>query len=536
MSRSNASEPSLELVQLVGAALEGDVSESEMGRLKELLRADPDARRYYLDAAAMHSMLEWEHGEAELLGFSAPGSTAKNGSGTKRVLLVLGAAAMLVLGALLSRLLAPPASPQDLASDRKPDLAEGSPRLHARLTAVEGPEWEAGRPGMGHLALGEWVPDGNLRLKSGRVTLTFDSGAVLSAEGPVEFDVEGPNRGFLHHGKVAAFVPPQATGFVLNTPSSSIIDLGTRFGAIVHHDGSTEVHVVEGDVEVADLLLTSGGEPRLLKAGEALVVGRSGEVADVRFDGELFAGSFEELTEAPPLDLAGFVHWPFDEGQGRTTRGRASSGDEYVGVLEGGRSGEGRWAEGVWGKGLALDGDDDWVSTDYLGVAGRSPRTVAFWINLPPIASGNEVPAILTWGGFDRIGAKWELVPNPYGHNGAIGALRLSCKQGFVVGTTDIQNGRWHHVAVVYSGGSGADIFNHVKIYIDGKLDPVSGFLRGPIDTTVGAGSAIPLTIGRYCDPTQPLSGHLRGAIDELYIFDGALTPQHIGELARRPE
>lgn len=522
--------PSLELMQLVGAALDGDIERHEMERLQELLRHDPAARAYYLDTASLHSALDWEHRSANMLGENAtPGSRRRNlphWAMAASIAALLAVAAIIVSGSFRGK-----DKPPTAASPAGADSTEGPARLHARVTAIDGLQPGLDPVSNGALTLGEWLPDGNLRLKSGRVTLTFDSGAMLSASGPVEFDIEGPNRGFLRYGKVAVYVPEQAVGFVLNTPTSSILDLGTRFGALVDRNGNTEVHVIEGSVEVADVTLASGGELRRLSTGEAVHIGPAAVDAP-QFRGAEFEPEFSGLVSPGSLGEINSVHWSFDEGSGRSTEGRGSDGSVYVGVLKGGSNGERSWTQGIKGSALALQGERDWLSTDYPGIGDRSPRTVAFWINLPPQAAGSEVPAILTWGGFESNGGKWELVPNPYGYNGAVGALRLSCNDGFVVGTADIQNGRWHHVAVVYSGGAGADIVNQVRLYIDGKLDPLSGFLRGEVNTDIRSAGAVPLTIGRYVDPTQPIRGYLRGAIDELYIFDGALTPHQISKLA----
>ena len=246
----------------------------------------------------------------------------------------------------------------------------------------------------------------------------------------------------------------------------------------------------------------------------------------------MFASAFDKLERMPSPEPIDHVYWAFDEGTGRATKGVASWNEHFVGVLEGGLTDTGRWATGVRGTALAFDGKTEWLSTDYPGIGGASPRTVAFWLRTPAKAPGSEVPAILTWGGIEREGGKWELVPNPYLHSGAVGAVRVSCKNGFVVGSTDIQNGRWHHVAVVFAGGAG--LVNHIRIYVDGKLEPITGFLRGTVATDVTSVSALPLSLGRYVDTTQPLEGYLRGLIDELYVFKGALTPMQIQELARR--
>ena len=56
---------------------------------------------------------------------------------------------------------------------------------------------------------------------------------------------------FLKSGRLTAEVPPAASGFTVNTPRLNAVDIGTRFGVNVEENGDSELHVMEGEVEVS---------------------------------------------------------------------------------------------------------------------------------------------------------------------------------------------------------------------------------------------------------------------------------------------
>jgi len=59
-----------------------------------------------------------------------------------------------------------------------------------------------------------------------------------------------PMRLRLLLGNITIDVGSEAKGFVLDTASALLMDIGTRFGASVGNDGSTDVLVLDGEVEV----------------------------------------------------------------------------------------------------------------------------------------------------------------------------------------------------------------------------------------------------------------------------------------------
>ena len=87
-------------------------------------------------------------------------------------------------------------------------------------------------------------------LTSGYLKLTFDYGAEVILEGPAEFQIISAEQMRLLQGKLTAVVPREAVGFRVDTPGASVIDLGTEFSLEVEQDGSTSVHLFEGNASL----------------------------------------------------------------------------------------------------------------------------------------------------------------------------------------------------------------------------------------------------------------------------------------------
>lgn len=99
---------------------------------------------------------------------------------------------------------------------------------------------------------------------------------------PPLFQVEGHrgrlvSRVELSCGRLSAFVPPRAVGFIVDTPTATVVDLGTEFIVDVSADGTTGVLVQTGTVDVST---TSPAEPRTTKR---MVVGQYEQVKATGF-------------------------------------------------------------------------------------------------------------------------------------------------------------------------------------------------------------------------------------------------------------
>ena len=94
------------------------------------------------------------------------------------------------------------------------------------------------------------MPIGQYELSSGSIDLGFTCGAKVSISGPAKFELVNARRLHLESGNLIARIPDEALGFIVTSPQSEVVDLGTEFGLAVSGEGQTDVHVLDGLVEV----------------------------------------------------------------------------------------------------------------------------------------------------------------------------------------------------------------------------------------------------------------------------------------------
>ncbi len=98
---------------------------------------------------------------------------------------------------------------------------------------------------------GELITKTIYTLESGFSEIEFNDGAKIILEGPSEIVFESANGAYLKRGKLVANVPPQAYGFIVNTPGATIVDIGTQFGVFVDDQMDSQLTVFKGAVELA---------------------------------------------------------------------------------------------------------------------------------------------------------------------------------------------------------------------------------------------------------------------------------------------
>lgn len=115
------------------------------------------------------------------------------------------------------------------------------------LTKIQDPVWERKN------RVGDRIGSEIVRLFAGSVELTFDKGAVVTVNGPVEFRPLSTGKLEVKRGRIFASVPRKAVGFTVSTPTSNVVDLGTEFEVTVNDTGESDVQVHKGEVEVASI-------------------------------------------------------------------------------------------------------------------------------------------------------------------------------------------------------------------------------------------------------------------------------------------
>jgi hypothetical protein len=276
---SNLPERLAELEELLGALRDGPITAEQADRLEEILAADEAARTYYLEYITLCSTLRHYQGQSSPKGGDhgedsatlpqalplAPGPPQASVHPTvwrirsSRRLLWLSTAAAILVGVLFVRLW--PRGPQGVpvASGPPSPIAPATvPDNLALMIKVEGARWEL--EDQPPPAAGSVLKPRRLRLRSGRATLAFFNGVTMTVEGPADVDLVALDRVFCRRGKLRARVPRGAEGFIVASPGSAIVDLGTEFAINVEDDGRSQVMVFEGQAKAG--LLDSEGSGR----------------------------------------------------------------------------------------------------------------------------------------------------------------------------------------------------------------------------------------------------------------------------------
>jgi hypothetical protein len=152
----------------------------------------------------------------------------------------------------------------------------------ATVTRLADVEWADGVEAWTYLA--RLAPGHVLRLDAGEVEIVFDIGVNVVIRGPALFEVRAGDRAYSGLGKINARVGKTGEGFVLETPNTRVVDLGTEFGVEVTAGGSTEVAVFRGlvDLSVSHPAPGTTTPPFRLRQGEALKVAANGSLDRVR--------------------------------------------------------------------------------------------------------------------------------------------------------------------------------------------------------------------------------------------------------------
>jgi len=205
--------------------------------------------------------------------------------------------------------------------------------------------------------------------------------------------------------------------------------------------------------------------------------------------------------------------WPFDESEG--TAASDASGRGHEGRVRG--KADWRPSGGRSGGAIAFDGSSTYVvveNRDDLNMTGA--LTLAAWCRAD---DWNTNRRILQKGSTDN---QYRLTIDQKKYDSEDRVFRFDLKNA---GTLDLDlpaAGEWLHVAATFDG-------NTMKVYFNGTLagdKPASGRI---------AVTGNPLIIGNKREGAPP--GDLfSGLLDEVRIYDRALTAEEVAALARPPE
>ncbi len=376
-------------------------------------------------------------------------------------------------------------------------------------------------------------PGGRLHLRAGLVELELQGRGTMIVEGPADLEFTGPLGATLKTGRVLLHVNERGHGYRLESPRGSIVDLGTIFGVSVDEaTGEVETHVIAGEVKT---LPSGGGDAVLLRENEALRLG-----ADTNMRIPVDVGAF--YSALPPAHQKSFrmVHWPMEVGRVRGIGVRTIGfGDEDFDLRfpAAGNAEMPAVVDGPFGNALHFDGEGRYAESRFRGIAGAKSRTVAFWAKVPEDFDPAQGYAMLSWGWFshDDPGSVWQVSVNPDEPDGPVGRLRVGVFGGKAIGTTDLRDGRWHHLAVVLYEVPGREFGKNVLLFVNGEPEPVSRRVLGVMDTRVEDVDH-GVWLGRDVTSAAGSGRFFRGGLDEVFIFDVALTQEEVRGLMERNE
>jgi hypothetical protein len=292
------------VARLVTALLEETITPAEMRELQDILATSQSAQHHYVELMQDINSLHWWSGTTDPV---TPVATVERsavprraaGLSRRRVLGIVGAAAAcvaIVVG--VSSFRKPDVEPvvarpvdgggaaaallqSDPSIDSEPILFAGRRELTGVATILrsKGVHWGGDTlplKEMSRLSLGRTV-----ELAEGEVEIAFDRAVHMVVRGPARFVVRAELEVYSQFGTLSARVGELGKGFVIETPSGRITDLGTEFGVAIDRAGKTDVAVFRGAVDLTYGDRESPIKPsiaRTLTQGQALTLNTDGSM------------------------------------------------------------------------------------------------------------------------------------------------------------------------------------------------------------------------------------------------------------------
>lgn len=497
---------------LIQDILDGRSDDSALVSLEKELETNDEARVIYLDYIYLELALEFTEEEtnySEILPMDVIISRQK-----LRTAKIAGlcAAALLLIGAIITSFLAIPEAP----------IANFEVTDDTRFQLTHTPSEDGTLPQGQVLELGS-----RLEVQTGTVELNFGSGVRGIVRAPADLTLISENRVDLAFGVVWFSVEESEAGFQVNTPDFLLTDLGTEFGVISELEGMDEAHVFKGKVEVHNHHNLSHKQE--ITQNHALQAIAEGPWEEIACRPERF------LKQLPQNDLPPYIRLRFDsEDQGAlAVEGTHWDVDTIVAQFH---HDEPFLESGVDQQAARFNGKGDFIQTNWPGISGKRTRSFACWIQVPPSLSHSHRSAIVGWGNpKGNTNGKWKVLLSNISEEAP---ARISFGTEWFDGETPLNDGVWHHLAVVYHGRDLDNGFPVVVMYVDGRKEELS-YLAGTqnrgvmneIDTDTASDEALPMMIG---DGLLMNKKTFQGKIDDLYIFEGVLSETQIRTFAHR--
>lgn len=429
-----------------------------------------------------------------------------------------------------------PGFPQDVARNGKPSVPP-APRVPPRalgdgiamVLQLDGvPDPTPGPP----LETGQILKPGQVRVPSGRLTLSMLNGVMVVVEGPADLDLISVDEIYCRQGKLRTRVPEGAEGFVVSGPGTAVVDLGTEFAVNHSPEGRARGRVYQGMVEAT--VLSPTGTPQrsqLLAESKSFEINPGAGQID-KLDGpERFAAP-SNLNAAPlvldpayrraVLDSKPWGYWRFEHRDGERFPNEVSDSPPLIAhgpvrlTPDAGGNRSVEFVAGNTDQYLALP--VSWSPTDQPGYAVElwfltTAIAHASLANLVTPADSNKHSFLLELTSRNRLTL----------HKPASIRFVHRLPPGFAGGDYTFSDQyyipyRWHHLVGQLNG-------NNMEVFVDGNPTPP---LAVAADQTTPAGQFL---LGRLTTRPKHDPGWSRpfcGRMDEVALYDHPLSLEEV--------
>jgi hypothetical protein len=501
----------------------------ELQQLGRLIESDRTLRCQYLEYCQIHGMLRAEHGLLASWGVPEVETpperrTINMMSWRARRMLALWGAAAAVVGIVAVGIWIYVVDENSVAvKPSHPYRGETVARLTNQLRA----QFDYGPHGEATPVAGAAIAQGTYELESGIIEIEANSGAVLTIEAPAVFTLADDRSIRIENGRLAAYVPKKAIGFRVETASATVVDLGTDFAVEAVTGKNSEVHVFNGEVRInLHGSKASSARPLHLTTGNATRIDfLTGMPSGIDLDEQRFLRRLEVEPRTYThrvLEMRPVAYYPMEPaGDGTYLRDVAPHGvDATIGF---GRASEPVWGPGKVGLAFALGGpaQQTYASAADYPQAEEDQLSVVAWVTARSRPRWASIAK--NWAGADDWG---QFHFGLYFDSGELEAHIQdgSGKEITVMDTRPLPLNVWHHVAFVADGSM-------LRLYRNGREVDSTGYRQLRSDPRIKA-LAIGTKLNLRGDAPEERDFNMwDGRLDELAIFNHALTPDQVLEL-----
>ncbi len=224
---------------LCDAIFDGRADEHQLARLEQLVLGSEELRRLYVQYAHEHAALSWLvlNQPATGSGDREPGTLPGVASTRRRTRLTQVLSRGFAAAGLLALIVF------GLFTESREPVA-----TFATLERIQNARWSESTLPIGE---GTRLSSGRMQLSDGMATIDFDKGVKIVVEAPAVFELVDANQCHVHQGKIRAEVRPGGEGFIVRTPTATLIDRGTVFGVHVQVGGVSDLIVFKGKVDAS---------------------------------------------------------------------------------------------------------------------------------------------------------------------------------------------------------------------------------------------------------------------------------------------